>query len=69
MGLLSDPPPSLPPEKPKMSAEEQCIRHAGRLATICLRMAIGHELDDRGITMPADISEALGCRQLRRPAC
>jgi predicted component of type VI protein secretion system len=54
------PPPPSPPEKPKMSAEERRIRQEDRLASIRLRMAIGHELDDRGITKPADIGEALG---------
>jgi hypothetical protein len=48
------------PEKPKQSAEERRIRQADRLASIRLRMAIGHELDDRGITTPADIGAALG---------
>ena len=43
-----------------MSAEERRIRQADRLASIRLRMAIGHELDDRGITKPTDIGEALG---------
>ena len=58
---MSTPPdqPS-PPEKPKHSAEERRARHADRLTTIRLRMAIGRELDDRGITTPAAIGEALG---------
>ena len=43
-----------------MSAEERRVRHADRLATIRLRMAIGHELDARDITTPAAIGEALG---------
>ena len=43
-----------------MSAEERRIRHEDRLKTIRLRMAIGRELDERGITKPADIGEALG---------
>src|SRR6478752_1277283 len=56
------PPPSppSPPEKPKMSAEDRRIRQEDRLASIRLRMAIGHELDERGITTPAAIGEALG---------
>src|ERR1700712_1705243 len=49
-----------PPEKPKLSIEERRARHADRLATIRLRMAIGRELDERGITTPAAIGEALG---------
>jgi hypothetical protein len=57
---LDQPPPPSPPEKPKMSAEERRIRQEDRLASIRLRMAIGHELDERGITKPADIGEALG---------
>ena len=52
-------PPS-PPEKPKQSAEERRARQADRLTTIRLRMAIGRELDERGITTPAAIGEALG---------
>ena len=43
-----------------MSAEEKRIRQEDRLASIRLRMAIGRELDDRGITRPAAIGEALG---------
>jgi hypothetical protein len=61
MSLFPDqPPPPSPPEKPKMSAEERRARHADRLATIRLRMAIGHELDARGTTTPAAIGAALG---------
>jgi hypothetical protein len=59
MSLPSDqPPPTSSPEKPKMSAEERRRRHADRLATIRLRMAISRELDDRGITTPAAIGAA-----------
>jgi hypothetical protein len=61
MSLPPDqPPPSPPPEKPKQSAEERRIRQEDRLASIRLRMAIGRELDDRNITTPAAIGEALG---------
>jgi hypothetical protein len=49
-----------PPEKPKLSIEERRARQADRLASIRLRMVIGRELDDRGITTPAEIGEALG---------
>jgi len=35
-------------------------RQADRLTTIRLRMAIGRELDERGITTPAAIGAALG---------
>src|SRR3954447_14687658 len=52
--------PPLLPEKPKVSAEERRARHADRLTTIRLRMAIGRELENRGITAPADIGAALG---------
>jgi hypothetical protein len=46
--------------KPKLSAEERRARQADRLKTIRLRMAIGRELEDRGITTPAAIGQALG---------
>jgi hypothetical protein len=49
-----------PPEKPKLSVEERRTRQAERLASIRLRMAIGRELDDRGITTPVAIGAALG---------
>lgn len=49
-----------PPAKPKLTAAEQRQRREDRIATIRLRMAIGHALDDRGITTPAAIGEALG---------
>ena len=49
-----------PPEKPKLSVEERRARQADRLASVRLRMAIGRELDDRDITTPAAIGEALG---------
>src|SRR4051812_11697621 len=60
MSLPPDQPPLSPPEKPKMSAEDRRIRQADRLATIQLRVAIGRELDERGIITPAAIGEALG---------
>jgi hypothetical protein len=61
MSLPPDqPPPASPPEKPKLTSEERRARHTDRLATIRLRMAIGHELDARDITTPAAIGEALG---------
>ena len=49
-----------PPAKPKLSAQERRAREADRLMMIRLRMTIGRELDDRGITTPAAIAEALG---------
>ena len=58
---MSLPPAQPPPEKPKQSAEERRARQVDRLASIRLRMAIHHhELDERGITTPAAIGEALG---------
>jgi len=48
------------PEKPKLLAEERRTRQVDRLTTIRLRILIGRELDDRGITTPAAIGEALG---------
>jgi hypothetical protein len=58
---MSLPPSQLPPAPPKqVSTEERRARHADRLTTIRLRMAIGRELEDRGITTPAEIGEALG---------
>ena len=53
------PPDQPPPEKPKLSAEERRARHADRLTTIRLRMAIYRYLDESGITTPAAIGEAL----------
>jgi hypothetical protein len=61
MDLFPDlPPVPLPPEKPKMSAEERRLRHEDRLKTIRLRMLIFRELDERGITTPAAIGATLG---------
>jgi hypothetical protein len=61
MSLPPDqPPPPSPPTKPKLSAEERRARQADRLTTIRLRMAIGRELEDRGITTSAEIGVALG---------
>jgi hypothetical protein len=52
--------PVPPPAKPKLSTEERRARQADRLKTIRLRLAIGRELEDRGITTAAAIGEALG---------
>jgi hypothetical protein len=49
-----------PPAKPKLSAQERRAREADRLKTIRLRVTIGRELDERGITDPAAIGAALG---------
>src|SRR4051794_12916776 len=53
-------PPSSPSTKPKLSAAEQRQRHEDRIACIRLRMAIGRELDEGGITDPREIGQALG---------
>jgi hypothetical protein len=59
-GMSMFPDQSPPPVKPKLSSEERQRRTADRLKTIRLRMAIGRELDERGITKPAEIGAALG---------
>jgi hypothetical protein len=61
MDLFPDlpPPPASPPAK-KISPEERRLRQEDRLKTIRLRMAIWHELDECGITTPAEIGVALG---------
>ena len=56
--VTKDVPP--PPMKPKLSAQERRARHEDRLAALRLRMAIGRELDERGIAEPAAIGAALG---------
>ena len=61
MSLFPDqPPPPSPPAKPKVSAEKRRRRYEDRLKTIRLRIAIGHVLDNCGITTPAEIGVALG---------
>jgi hypothetical protein len=57
MTLPPDPPP---PAKPKLTPDERRARQADRLKTMRLRMLVGRELEDRGITAPADIGAALG---------
>lgn len=54
------PPDQTPPAKPKLTPAERRAREADRLASIRLRMAIGRELDDRGITDPHAIGAVLG---------
>jgi hypothetical protein len=54
------PPPASLPAKPKLTPEERRARYTDRLITIRLRMLIFRELEDRDITMPAEIGEALG---------
>jgi hypothetical protein len=60
MNLPPDQSPPSAPAKPKLTPEERRARQADRLVTIRLRMAIGRELEDRGITTPAAIGAALG---------
>ncbi len=61
MSLFPDLPPSAsPPTKPKMTAEERRRRRVDQLMRIRLRVMIGRELDDRGITTPAGIGAAVG---------
>jgi hypothetical protein len=43
-----------------MTTDERVGRQADRLTTIRLRMMIWQALEDRGITTPAEIGEALG---------
>jgi hypothetical protein len=52
--------PPQPPAKPKLSAQERRLRQEDRLAALRLRMAIGRELEERGVTDPAAIGAALG---------
>jgi hypothetical protein len=58
-GMSLSPDNQLPPVKPKISPEEQRRRTADRLRSIRLRMALGRELDDRGITTPDNVGAAL----------
>jgi hypothetical protein len=60
MSLPSDQPPTSPPAKPKLTPEERRARQADRLTTIRLRMLIGRELEECGITTPTAIGAALG---------
>ncbi len=57
---MSLPSEQMPPTKPKITSEEHRRRAADRLRTIRLRMAIGRELDERGIITLAEIGAALG---------
>ena len=58
--MLDLDPPLSPPAKPKLSPAERRARMDDRLTTLRLRVTIGRELDDRGITTPAGIGAALG---------
>ncbi len=57
---MSGPDLPSPPAKAKLSAAERKSRQADRLTTIRLRMAIYRVLDDRGLSSPAEVGEALG---------
>ena len=48
------------PAKPRLSSPEQKIRRDERAAATRLRIAIGRELADRGITTPVEIGKTLG---------
>jgi hypothetical protein len=56
MNPPADPPP---PAKLKLTAEARRALAAERLKIIRLRMLIGRELSDRGLTTPAAIGDAL----------
>lgn len=47
-------------DRPKITPAEQRIRRDQRTAAIRLRFTIRRNLDDRGITTPSGIGEALG---------
>jgi hypothetical protein len=49
-----------PPTTTKLTSADQRRRREDRLTNIRLRIAICRELEDRGITTPAAIGEALG---------
>ena len=61
---------NLPPDQPHPAKPTRQVRVADRLAAIRLRMAIDRELEDRGITAPADIGQALcmPAAEARNPA-
>jgi hypothetical protein len=56
MTLPDDPPP---PPKPKLTAEERRAYDAERLKIIRLRVLIGRELSELGLSTPATIGAAL----------
>jgi hypothetical protein len=59
MNLFPDQPPPLP-AKPRLSAQERRARVADRLKTIRLRVLIGRELENLGISTPTAVAEAIG---------
>ena len=52
--------PPQPAARPKLSPQERRRRRKERLAALRLRMAIGRELEERGVADPAAIGAALG---------
>jgi hypothetical protein len=66
MSLPPDQPPpaspAKPKPKPKLTPEQRRARQEDRLVTIRLRMLIGRELEERGITTPAAIGAPFVCR-------
>jgi hypothetical protein len=67
-GMSSPSDQSPPPTaKPKLSVTEQKARREDKVMGIRLRMAIGQELDAKGITTPAEIGEALGMPAAEEP--
>jgi hypothetical protein len=60
MSPFPDQPPPSPPAKSKLTPKERRARQADRLTTIRLRMVIGRELENRGITTPTAIGAAIG---------
>ncbi|MBL6459211.1 hypothetical protein JMJ55_28210 [Belnapia sp. T6] len=59
-GMSLPPPDQMLPAKPRITSEKRRRRTADQLRVIRLRMAIGRELDNRGIMTPAGIGAALG---------
>ena len=57
---MSLPPDQIPLAKPKITPEERRRRTADRLTKIRLKMVIGRELNEQGITGPAEIGAAFG---------
>ena len=57
--MAEDVPPQ-PAAKPTVSSQARRRRQEDRLAALRLRMAIGRELEERGIADPAAIGAALG---------
>ncbi|MBL6081671.1 hypothetical protein JMJ56_27150 [Belnapia sp. T18] len=61
---MSLPPDQMASAKPKISPEERRRRTADRLTMIRLKMAIGRELDERGISGTKATSSGLKLRRL-----